>query len=52
MCLVGTAEISLASMHINQTFDLKNGPIKLVGFSHCFRAETGGGSYPHLLLLN
>ena len=51
LCLVGTSEISLASMHINQTYDLSKAPIKLVGFSHCFRAETGGGTYPSINLL-
>ena len=50
LCLVGTSEISLAAMHINQMYDLnQQGPIKLVGFSHCFRAETGGGTYPFFL---
>ena len=52
LCLVGTSEISLASMHINQTYDLSKAPIKLVGFSHCFRAETGGGTYPSINLFS
>lgn len=40
-CLVGTAEITLGGIYRNKVIDENNLPIKMVGFSHCFRTEAG-----------
>lgn len=40
-CLVGTAEITLGGYHGGQILDAEQLPIKLAGFSHCFRREAG-----------
>ena len=45
MCLIGTAEIPLAGLYANQLIDKSKLPVRLVGYSHCFRAETGVGSH-------
>ncbi|GAM19819.1 hypothetical protein SAMD00019534_029940, partial [Acytostelium subglobosum LB1] len=45
LCLTATAEIPLAGMHANSVLDEHQLPLKLVGFSHCFRAETGRGVF-------
>jgi seryl-tRNA synthetase len=46
LCLVGTAEIPLGGLYANKLLSKSELPIKLVGFSHCFRAEAGGlGQY-------
>eukprot|EP01112_Ceratiomyxa_fruticulosa_P001391 TRINITY_DN1146_c0_g1_i6.p1 TRINITY_DN1146_c0_g1~~TRINITY_DN1146_c0_g1_i6.p1 ORF type:complete len:486 (+),score=100.97 TRINITY_DN1146_c0_g1_i6:320-1777(+) len=42
LCLSATSELTLAGMHSNSIIAAKDLPIKMVGFSHCFRAETGG----------
>ncbi len=39
--LIPTAEYPLGSMFIDEIFDKKNLPIKLVGVSACFRREVG-----------
>jgi seryl-tRNA synthetase len=39
--LVGTAEQSLGPMHMNETLDGSRLPLRYVGFSTCFRRETG-----------
>lgn len=39
--LAGTAEVPLVSYHAGETFDQKDLPIKMVGFSPCFRREIG-----------
>lgn len=39
--LVGTAEVALASYHMNEVLDLKNGPKTYLGYSSCFRREAG-----------
>lgn len=39
--LVGTAEVALASYHMDECVDLAGGPIRYVGFSSCFRREAG-----------
>ena len=39
--LIPTAEYPLGSMFINEVFDKKDLPIKLVGVSACFRREVG-----------
>lgn len=39
--LIGTAEPSLLAYYADEVLDLKNLPIKLVGFSQCYRSEIG-----------
>ncbi|MCL4325801.1 MAG: serine--tRNA ligase [Candidatus Thermoplasmatota archaeon] len=39
--LVGTAEVPLGAMHMDETFRYKDLPIKYFGFSSCFRTEAG-----------
>ncbi|MBI4252835.1 serine--tRNA ligase [Candidatus Uhrbacteria bacterium] len=39
--LVGTAEVALASYHMDECVDLSHGPIRYAGFSSCFRREAG-----------
>jgi seryl-tRNA synthetase len=39
--LVGTSEVSLASLHADQILDRGRLPIRYVGFSTCFRREAG-----------
>ncbi len=41
LVLVGTSEQSLGPMHMGETFDAKNLPLRYVGFSPCFRREAG-----------
>lgn len=41
LCLVATAEITLAGMFADEILDVENLPIKFVGLSHCFRTEAG-----------
>jgi len=41
LCLVGTSEITLAGLYAGHILHEKDLPIKMVGFSHCFRAEAG-----------
>lgn len=50
LCLIGTAEIPLAGLYINQIIPSEKLPIKLVGFSHSFRTETGSSSEESLPL--
>eukprot|EP01133_Synstelium_polycarpum_P014801 gene14801-17500_t len=45
LCLTATAEIPLAGLYVNSTLDASTLPLKLVGYSHCFRAETGRGVF-------
>lgn len=40
-CLVGTAEITLGGYHAGAVFTPEELPIRLAGFSHCFRREAG-----------
>jgi seryl-tRNA synthetase len=40
-CLVGTAEITLGGYHANAILDADDLPIRMAGFSHCFRREAG-----------
>jgi seryl-tRNA synthetase len=45
-CLVGTAEITLGGYLWGQLLERERLPIKLAGFSHCFRREAGAaGQY-------
>lgn len=39
--MVGTAEQSIVPMHKDETFDVKNLPIRYVGYSSSFRREAG-----------
>lgn len=41
LCLVGTAEITLGGLLQDKILRKEELPIKLVGFSHCFRTEAG-----------
>jgi seryl-tRNA synthetase len=41
LVLAGTAEIPLAGMKANQTFEDSDLPLKTVGVSRCYRAEAG-----------
>ena len=40
-CLVGTSEVPLAAMHMNEILDESNLPLYYAGFSTCFRTEAG-----------
>ena len=42
--LAGTAEVPLMAYHSGEVLDLKNFPIKYIGFSPCFRREAGSHS--------
>ena len=39
--LIGTSEVALASMHANEIFPAADLPRRYVGFSTCFRRESG-----------
>jgi len=39
--LVGTAEVPLAAMHMDEVLDAGDLPIRYVGYSPCFRREAG-----------
>jgi seryl-tRNA synthetase len=39
--LVGTSEVSLASMHMDEIVDETDLPLRYVGYSSCFRREAG-----------
>lgn len=41
LCLVGTQEIPLAALYSNTILSESQLPIKMVGYGHCFRHETG-----------
>ena len=41
MCLIGTAEHTLSSFHINKLFQKKDLPILYAGLSPCYRREAG-----------
>jgi seryl-tRNA synthetase len=44
--MIATSEHPMAAMHMNETLESKNLPIKLVGVSPCFRREVGAhGKY-------
>jgi seryl-tRNA synthetase len=45
-CLVGTAEITLGGYMADRVLDPEELPLRLAGFSHCFRREAGAaGQY-------
>lgn len=39
--LVGTSEQSIGPMHMGETFEKKDLPVRYMGFSSCFRREAG-----------
>ncbi|HTL39509.1 MAG TPA: serine--tRNA ligase [Methylomirabilota bacterium] len=39
--LIGSAEHTLVAMHMDETLDLKQLPLRYLGFSTCFRREAG-----------
>lgn len=41
LCLIATAEITLAGMYAGEILDVDALPIRLAGLSHCFRTEAG-----------
>jgi seryl-tRNA synthetase len=41
--LVGTSEVSLASLHADQILEADELPLRYAGFSTCFRREAGAG---------
>lgn len=41
LAMIGTAEIPLLGYHMNETLAEDDVPKKYVGFSHCFRTESG-----------
>ena len=41
MYLVGTSEVALAAMHMDEILNNKDLPIKYAGYSPCFRREAG-----------
>lgn len=41
LCLIATAEITLAGMFADEVIDVDRLPMKFVGLSHCFRTEAG-----------
>lgn len=38
LVLAGTSELLLAALHADKTYEVQQLPLRLVGFSHCFRA--------------
>lgn len=40
--LIGTAEQSLGAMHLDETLDEKQLPLRYIGYSPCYRREAGG----------
>jgi seryl-tRNA synthetase len=40
-CLVGTSEVPLAALHLDEFLDAEALPIRYVGYSSCFRREAG-----------
>ena len=40
-CLVGTSEVPLAAMHMDEILDESSLPLHYAGFSTCFRTEAG-----------
>jgi len=46
LCLIGTAEITLGGMLKGKVLSREDLPVRMGGFSHCFRTEAGAhGSY-------
>ncbi len=41
LCLLGTSEVALASLHDGEVIDAERLPLRYAGFSPCFRREAG-----------
>ncbi len=41
LCLIGTAEITIGGLNHNKILNDSELPLKMAGFSHCFRTEAG-----------
>lgn len=41
LCMIATAEITIGGMYANKILSEKDLPLKIAGFSHCFRTEAG-----------
>ena len=41
--LVATSEVALAGMYMNDLVPVERLPIRMCGYSHCFRREGGSG---------
>ena len=41
--LIGTSEITLAGLYAGRSLVASELPIKMAGYSHCFRMEAGSG---------
>jgi hypothetical protein len=48
LCLVATSELALAGYYQMCALPPESLPVRMVAFSHCFRAEAGGTVPPHL----
>ena len=46
-CLIATAEITLGGYYYNEILEADQLPLRLGGFSHCFRREAGGAGQQH-----
>jgi seryl-tRNA synthetase len=44
LCLIGTAEIAMGGLHMNEILNEEELPKKYVAVSHCFRTEAGSYS--------
>jgi len=42
LCLVATSELALAGYYQMCSLPIESLPVRMVAFSHCFRAEAGG----------
>ncbi len=42
LCMIGTSEITLGGKYADTIFKEEELPLKVAGFSHCFRTEAGG----------
>lgn len=41
--LIGTSEITLAGLYAGRSLHPSQLPVRMAGFSHCFRMEAGSG---------
>lgn len=41
LCMIATAEITIGGMYANKILNENSLPLKIAGFSHCFRTEAG-----------
>lgn len=47
LCLIATAEITIGGMFLNKTLSESELPVKIAGYSHCFRTEAGAAGARH-----